>query len=208
MNEDSNNTDSSSDENKVGGLGTKIVAMFSGQGIGFEPHELKSPFRPGPSLGAEELLQWNDLTAQRWKALLAANPAALEFPCDVYGVGTVRGLLRHIVAVELRYSDRLSGEPVTPYEKVPEGSAEELFAQHDQTIARYRKLLADDSIDWEEKLEFTTISAGTRTATRKRILFHAFLHGIRHYAQLATLVRQRGIKPDWPMDFLFSGAME
>jgi len=159
-----------------------------------------------PALTATELLQWNDLTAQHWKALLAANPAALEFPCDVYGVGTVCGLLRHIVAVELRYAERLSGEPVTPYEKVPDGSAEELFALHDQTVSRYRKLLADDSIDWGEKLEFTTISAGTRTATRKRILFHAFLHGIRHYAQLATLVRQHGIKPDWPMDFLFSGS--
>jgi uncharacterized damage-inducible protein DinB len=126
--------------------------------------------------------------------------------CDVYGVGTVRGLLRHIVAVELRYSERLSGEPVTRYEQVPLGSAEELFAQHDQTMIRYSKLLADDSIDWDENLEFTTISAGTRTATRKKIFFHAFLHGIRHYAQLATLVRQHGIKPDWPMDFLFSGA--
>jgi uncharacterized damage-inducible protein DinB len=159
-----------------------------------------------PALTATEILQWNDLTAQRWKALLVANPDALEFPCDVYGVGTVRGLLRHIVAVELRYSERLSGEPVTPYEEVPIGSAEELFDQHDETIARYRKLLADDSIEWDEKIEFTTISAGTRTATRKRILFHAFLHGIRHYAQLATLVRQHGIKPDWPMDFLFSGS--
>jgi uncharacterized damage-inducible protein DinB len=160
---------------------------------------------PQPALTATEILNWNDLTAQRWNALLAANPDALEFPCDVYGVGTVRGLLRHIVAVELRYSERLSGEPVTPYEQVPVGSAEDLFALHNETITRYRKLLADDSIDWDEKLEFTTISAGTRTASRKRILFHAFLHGIRHYAQLATLVRQHGIKPDWPMDFLFSG---
>ncbi len=158
-----------------------------------------------PALTATEILQWNDLTAQRWKALLVANPDALEFPCDVYGVGTVRGLLRHIVAVELRYSERLSGEPVTPYEEVPIGSAEELFALHDLTVTRYRKLLAETSIDWEEQLEFTTISAGTRSATRKKILFHTFLHGIRHYAQLATLVRQHGIKPDWPMDFLFSG---
>jgi uncharacterized damage-inducible protein DinB len=158
-----------------------------------------------PALTATELLDWNDLTAQRWKELLAANPDALEFPCDVYGAETVRGLLRHIIAVELRYAERLSGEPVTPYEQVPDGSAEELFAMHDQSIARYRKLLDDESIDWEEKLEFTTISAGKRSASRRRILFHAFLHGIRHYAQLATLVRRQGVKPDWPMDFLFSG---
>jgi len=205
MNEDSGDAKFSSDQNEVGGLGTEVVAMFSGQGIGLEPQELRSPFRQGPSLTATELLQWNDETAQRWKELLAASPAALEFPCDIYDVGTVRGLLRHIVAVELRYSERLSGEPVTPYEKIPDGTAEELFALHDRAITRYRKLLAA-AIDWDEELEFTTVSAGTRTATRKKILFHAFLHGIRHYAQLATLVRQHGIKPDWPMDFLFSGA--
>lgn len=159
-----------------------------------------------PVLSALELLEWSNLTTQRWKALLAANTVALEFPCDVYGTGSVRGLLRHIIAVELRYAERLSGEPVTPYEKVPKGSAEELFALHDRNIARYRKLIDDESINWDQQLEFTTISAGKRSATRKRILFHAFLHGIRHYAQLATLVRQHGIKPDWPMDFLFSGA--
>jgi uncharacterized damage-inducible protein DinB len=43
-------------------------------------------------------------------------------------------------------------------------------------------------------------------ASRKTIFFHAMLHSIRHYAQLATLVRQRGIKPDWPMDYLIMGA--
>jgi uncharacterized damage-inducible protein DinB len=159
-----------------------------------------------PVLTAKDILDWNDLTARRWKALLGANPAALELPCDVYGAETVRGLLRHIIAVELRYAERLSGEPMTAYENVPDGTAEEIFALHDQTMVRYRQLLADESIDWDEKLEFTTISAGTRTATRKKMLFHAFLHGIRHYAQLATLVRQHGVKPDWSMDFLFSGA--
>ncbi len=157
------------------------------------------------ALSATELLQWNDLTAQGWKALLAANPEAIDMPCDVYRVGTVRGLVRHIVAVELRYSERLSGEPVTPYEQVPDGSVEVLFGLHGAALERYRKLLADASVNWDEMLEFSTISMGTRSAKRKTILFHALLHGIRHYAQLATLVRQYGIKPDWPMDFLFMG---
>src|SRR5271163_436855 len=188
-----------------GGLGSEIVAMFSGQGIGLEKHEMMSPFRHRPSLQATDLLQWNDMTAQRWKTLLAAHPEALELACDVYGAGTVRGLLRHIFAVETRYAERLCGEPVTAYEQIPDGSAELLFGLHDAAIAKYRGLLADESVSWDEKLEFTTISAGTRSATRKVILFHSFLHGIRHYAQLATLVRQHGIKPDWPMDFLFMG---
>ena len=153
-------------------------------------------------------MRWNDETSKRWQKLFQVYPEALDFDCDVYGARTVRGLLRHIFAVELRYSERLSGEPVTPYEEVPDGSADLLFGLHLQALERFRRLLADGSIDWEEKLEFTTISAGTRSAKRKVILFHSFLHGIRHYAQLATLVRQHGIKPDWPMDFLFSGAMD
>jgi uncharacterized damage-inducible protein DinB len=158
-----------------------------------------------PSLTATELLQWNDVTAQRWKALLAAHPEALDFSCDVYGVASVRGLLRHIFAVETRYAQRFCGEPVTPYEEIPDGSVELLFGLHDTAIAKYRALLADTSIDWEEKLEFTTISMGTRKASRKTIFFHALLHSIRHYAQLATLVRQHGIKPDWGMDYLVMG---
>src|SRR5271170_7642905 len=205
MNQPENETTPAGEKAVKGGLGSEIVAMFSGQGITIEPHELRSPFRRGPALAATELLQWNDMTAQRWKALLAAHPEALELSCDVYGAGTVRGLLRHIFAVETRYAERLGGETVTPYEQIPDGSMELLFGLHDAAMAKYGKLLADDSIDWEEKLEFTTISAGTRSAKRKVILFHSFLHGIRHYAQLATLVRQHGIKPDWPMDFLFMG---
>jgi uncharacterized damage-inducible protein DinB len=31
------------------------------------------------------------------------------------------------------------------------------------------------------------------------------LHSIRHYAQLATLVRQHGYKPTLPGDYLFMG---
>jgi uncharacterized damage-inducible protein DinB len=34
------------------------------------------------------------------------------------------------------------------------------------------------------------------------VVFHAMLHGVRHYAQLATLVRQNRVKPDWQMDYL------
>ncbi len=163
---------------------------------------------PQPTLTATEILEWNDQTAQRWKALLAAHPEGLDLPCDVYGVTNVRGLLRHIFAVETRYVQRLSGEPVTPYEEIPDGSPELLFGLHDTAVAKYRQIIADESVNWAEKLEFTTISAGTRTATRRKILFHGLLHSIRHYAQMATLVRQHGIKPDWPMDLMFLAAMD
>jgi len=65
----------------------------------------------------------------------------------------------------------------------------------------YRELLASD-MDWEAKFNYVTRSLGPARSKRKTVLFHALLHGIRHYAQLATLVRQHGIKPGWQMDYL------
>jgi uncharacterized damage-inducible protein DinB len=47
-----------------------------------------------------------------------------------------------------------------------------------------------------------TRTMGRARAARKAVLFHAMLHAIRHYAQLATLVRRQGIKPNWAMDYL------
>ncbi len=40
-------------------------------------------------------------------------------------------------------------------------------------------------------------------ATRRSELVHTLMHSIRHYARLATLVRQHGIQPDWAMDYMF-----
>lgn len=163
---------------------------------------------PGFTIDAAALVQWNDETAQHWQKLLQTFPEALELACDVYGAKDVRGLLKHIFAVELRYSQRLSGFPVTAYEDIPSGSADLLFGLHRQAMSRYHEMLADPGVTWQEQLEFQTLSAGTIRASRQKVLVHAMLHSVRHYAQLATLVRQNGIKPDWPMDFLMSGAMD
>jgi len=61
----------------------------------------------------EELLVDNEVSTRKWQAWFANNPAALDVPCAIYNSGTVRGLLKHIFAVELRHSQRLLGEEVT-----------------------------------------------------------------------------------------------
>jgi uncharacterized damage-inducible protein DinB len=40
----------------------------------------------------------------------------------------------------------------------------------------------------------------------RTLLFHALLHGIRHYAQLATLTRQAGHPANVAGDYLFMDA--
>jgi uncharacterized damage-inducible protein DinB len=157
-----------------------------------------------PALSADEVMAWLDTTSKNWRALIEEHPEILNLPCDVMGVGTVGGLLQHIVAVELRFADQLSGLPPTEYAAIPFDSAAAIYATHDRAMKMFRELLAEGG-DWDAKFEFVTRSMGPMRSTRKTVLFHAILHGIRHYTQLATLVRQHGIKPGWPMDYLFMG---
>jgi uncharacterized damage-inducible protein DinB len=161
---------------------------------------------PTPALTAEELIAWVDTTTRHWQQLIAAHPEILAIPCDVRETTSVAGLLQHIVAAELRYAQRLNSIPQTPYEEIPIHPAEAIFAIHGQAIALFQTVVAEPGYDWEETISFQTRSLGTLAATRRTILVHALMHSIRHYAQLATLVRHHGIQPNWQMDYLSMGA--
>ncbi len=159
-----------------------------------------------PTLAATDLIAWNDVSAQHWHRFATAHPDLLDLPCDIPESGTAAHLLQHVVAVELRYAQRLASQPETEYSDIPCGTADELFATHDHALALIRPMLADPAFDWNQELAFTTISRGRLRASRHVILVHTLMHSIRHYAQLATLARQHGLRPDWPMDFLFLSA--
>jgi uncharacterized damage-inducible protein DinB len=158
------------------------------------------------SISVENLLTWNDTTAQRWRDFFVANPMQILLPCDIRNGKNVADTLQHIMAVELRYAQRLAGLPESPYEEIPKTPLNAIFAAHELAFGMIRTLLADPNYDWSTEVTFDTITLGRLRATRETILLHLILHGIRHYAQLATLVRQEGFKQDWPMDYLFIGA--
>ena len=157
------------------------------------------------TLHGEELLAWVERTSTGWRELLAEHPEVLSIPCDIQETNSVAGLVQHIVAAELRYAQRLRGLPESPYEEISMGSAAELYTTHDKAMALLRPLLSRPDVAWEQRIEFATRSAGTLQVTRRVVLIHLLMHSIRHYAQLATLVRQHGVKPNWPMDYLFMG---
>jgi uncharacterized damage-inducible protein DinB len=154
-----------------------------------------------PMLGANEMLAWLEHNSTKWKMLLEAHPEVLRIPCSVAEVATAGGLLQHIVAVELRYAERLADLPATDYAAIAFDSPGAIYATHDRAMKLLREQIERD-VDWNERIEFPTRSVGKVRASRKAVLFHSMLHSIRHYAQLATLTRESGIKPDWPMDYL------
>jgi uncharacterized damage-inducible protein DinB len=156
---------------------------------------------PEPVLSAEEMLAWLERTSQDWRKLVESQPEILGLPCDVAKVATVGALLQHIVAVELRYAERLAGLPQTDYAAIPYDSAAAIYATHERAMQLMRAQLAAN-VEWNERIEFVTRSMGPASSTRKTVFFHALLHGIRHYAQLATLLRQHGVAAGFPMDYL------
>lgn len=156
-----------------------------------------------PVLSAEEVMGWVEMTSASWRELLGTHPEILALPCDIMNVKSAGELLQHVVAVELRYAERLARLPATDYASVPYDSAAAIYATHDRAFGILRELLAGD-VNWDEWIEFQTRSMGAARSNRNTVLFHLLLHSVRHYAQLATLVRQHGIKPGAPMDYLFT----
>ena len=157
----------------------------------------------------EELLAWNEEVSTWWKAHLDANPHLLELPCDIGGTANVQEFVRHIWGVELRWSQRLAGLPVTAKENMPAGPLDALFALHTQAMEIFRKLLSADEASWSEPytLDLAVIPPDRRTMSRRKIAVHALTHGHRHWAQLATLVRSAGYSSGFGGDLLFSCAL-
>ena len=156
-----------------------------------------------PSVPISALFAWRDIETDRWRDFFGANPRALDFAAGDGTMDTVRGLVRHIFAVELRYSQRLLGEPATDWADFHQHELSDLFAIGAEARAKVdRYLAAADASSLDGTLTFPTLSAGTVTMTRRKLLVQTVTHGVRHWAQVTTLVRLGGIRASWPHDFL------
>jgi uncharacterized damage-inducible protein DinB len=160
----------------------------------------------GPECTLGDLVRWSDETTHRFLAFVSAHPGSLDVACDIAGAQTVGGVLQHIVAVELRYAERLAQVPATDYSAIPFDSADVLAETHGRAFDLLRTLLAQDALDWGEVIRFQTRTMGKLSATRRDVVLHLLFHAVRHYAQLAMVLRTNGLKLDWPMDFLFLNA--
>ena len=158
----------------------------------------------------DELLAWNDETSNWWRAHLEAHPELLTL--DSGGIGgakTIQDLVRHIWGAELRWAQRLAGEPETAREAVPEGPLEALFDLHRRSMAIFRRLLADPNEDWNVPytLDAAFLPPEQRTFSRRKALGHVLFHAQRHWAQLATVLRQGGSPSGFRGDLLFSSGL-
>ncbi len=165
--------------------------------------------RPVPGVTLEEMLAWNDQASEYWKSHFDANPNLLDLPCGIGGAANVQEFVRHIWGAELRWAQRLAAVPVTVKERIPTGPLDELFEVHLQAVEIFRNLLTLPEESWSGAyvLEFDWVPEKERVVSRRKIAAHALFHSQRHWAQLATLVRNAGFPSNFRGDLLFSPAL-
>lgn len=156
----------------------------------------------------EDLFADFELTTGKWKKFFAENPAAAEVPTDIAGSGTIGGLVVHIYGADLRHSERLLGQPVSDLASTPKSLAAAwgLEARATANLRRYLDSATDASLD--EVMKIQTKTAGEVSTSRRKLCLHVFVHTIRHWAQIGTIVRQAGYPVRWPQDILFSSAIK
>ncbi len=155
------------------------------------------------------LAAYVDGETERWREWLESAPAgALDLPLGPGADGTVRTLVKHIFAVELRYAQRLVGEPVSGYEELADGTAAELWEIHRTAASLRDRFLREATPEGLDRvLVSDTRKLGRIEARAHTVVVHTLVHGIRHWAQVATVLRQHGHGGLWEHDWLLSPAV-
>lgn len=157
------------------------------------------------ALRYETLLELTSTEHHRWHDWFAERPQAWAVPFATGRMATIGGVVTHIFAVELRYAQRLLDREVTPWEDFRQTSIDDVFELGDNArgfLVQFLTSAPDSELD--RVLTFQTLTAGTVTASKHKIASNVFLHGIRHWGQVATVLRQNGFADQWAHDMLLS----
>ena len=165
-------------------------------------------------LTIEELLQYTGEERAEWERWFSVHGAEpLKFRLTGEPHETVGGLMMHIFSPERRYLQRLRGEPLTEYKDFPTDTWEEIFGFGHKGREELRRFVEEATAkDWEHIHEFNlqpnAVQGNQIRATTRKIILHVLMHEIRHWAQIARVVRENGMVPPREHDLLFSRALE
>lgn len=157
------------------------------------------------ALSYKALLEQTSLEHHRWRDWFVEHPDAWVVPFATGRMATIGAVVLHIFAVELRYTQRLMDQEVTPWEEFLQSSIEEVFELGDHARGQLVQCLTTaPEKELDRVITFQTLTAGTVTASKHKIASNIFLHDIRHWGQIATVLRLNGFPNQWPHDLLLS----
>jgi uncharacterized damage-inducible protein DinB len=159
------------------------------------------------ALDVRDLVGYTTWQRSFWRTWFdRTGPAPLTVTTGDHGDGrftTIGGLIRHIFSSELRYAERIAGVPLTDTTVVAIDDPNALFLLAAVGRASFMGVIETLSAsEWTEPLEFPLLSSTVRSTPRK-IVLHVLTHEIRHWAQVATLLRLQGWVAE-RQDLLFS----
>jgi uncharacterized damage-inducible protein DinB len=160
-----------------------------------------------PELALTDLLDYTEWERQKWlEWLRQRGGATLEMSAGAHGDGRFQRIgevMRHIFSAEQRYVERLNGLPLTDTANVAADDIEALFQFGRQSRHALRTFIETlPAEEWTSMKEFKLLNS-TVSATPRKIVVHVLLHEIRHWAQIATILRLNGMIGEFH-DFLFS----
>ncbi len=153
-------------------------------------------------------MRYTDEERERWENWFHENgEELLKMPVAGDRDSTIGALILHIFGPELRYVERLRDQPVTEYRGRPSDNLAQVFGFGMETRKVLRGYVRDAAPrDWERLVSFDLGGRHYRASVRK-IVFHVLLHEIRHWAQVARLMRERGFVPPGDHDLITSTAL-
>ena len=152
------------------------------------------------------LMNYTDWEREKWREWLGQHGESLKMSVGPHGDNrfqTVGDVVKHIFSAETRYVERLSEKALTDTASFPNDNLEALFGfgqQSREALAEFVGTFPDEQWDVLRDFDFF---GNLLKATPKKMIIHALLHEVRHWAQIATLFRLNGLKVD-SQDFLFS----
>ena len=157
------------------------------------------------ALRYDTLLELTSTEHHRWHDWFIERPKAWAVPFATGRMATIGGVVMHIFAVELRYAQRLLVEEVTDWEDFRQTSIDDVFELGDLARGQLVHFLTTaPEAELDRVLTFQTLTAGLVSASKYKIASNVFLHGIRHWGQVATVLRQNGFGDQWSHDMLLS----
>ena len=161
-------------------------------------------------LSLDDLIGYTDWERQKWhERLRQQGDTVLKTSIGPHGDGrfaTVGELMRHIFSAEKRYVERLGERPLTDTSLVAADNLEALFQFGRQSREELKDFVeVFPAENWDVPFEFKLMNSVLRV-TPKKIIVHVLTHEVRHWAQIATLLRLNGVTGDFH-DFLFSPVM-
>ena len=162
------------------------------------------------AMSIDELIGYTDGERAKWEQWFQTRlPAACDVPLQREGnFNDVWQLMEHIFVVEKRHTQRLKQEsPLTERTGAARGNVAALFVVGRAARQELTRFIGSASQADLARIVELRYQDQDYTFTARKLIFHMQFHEVRHWAQIATAVRNAGYPPPGYHDLLFSDAL-